>query len=325
MSLNLPNISFVVIGHNEESKIEECLRSILRADYPEEKKDLIYVDNNSSDRSLERAADFPIRTVALKKEPPHPGVARNAGLRIATGEFVQFIDADMALDPAWLRNALPHFENPRVACVVGRLREQRPEASAYNSALDFSWRLKELGEVESPSGGGLFRRRVLQRLGGYDESLRAGEEIELGYRLREAGYAIYSTEARMATHDADIRTFRQFWKRSLRDGYAEMRVIQKYFRGSDGLPQGYILKMDAQVGLFALLGTTSVALQQWNDALALVTVPFLFAAGKALRLVRRTGLWKQSLLYSGLLYLSFVPLVIGQGRCLWDRIHSKGR
>ncbi len=163
MPVNFPKISFVVTGHNEEAKIAACLQSLFALEYPADKKEIIYVDNYSSDRSVLEASRFPIRILALQKDPPRPGLARNAGLASATGELAQFVDGDMEMDAQWLAHAVPLFQQSQVGCVVGRLQEERPCATIYNAVLDFSWKLKTLGVVEAPSGGGLFRREPAAR------------------------------------------------------------------------------------------------------------------------------------------------------------------
>jgi glycosyltransferase involved in cell wall biosynthesis len=319
-----PKVSFVIIGHNEEENIEACIQSILDADYPDDKKEIIYVDNYSQDASIAKASRFPIRILALKKDPPHPGIARNAGLAAATGEFVQFVDGDMELDPNWLRHAIPHFERSNLGCVVGRMIEQRPEATPYNAILNFSWKLKELGSVESPSGGGLFRREAVAAAGGYDETMRAGEEIDLGYKLRRAGYEIYSIEPTMVKHDADLRSLRQFLRRSFRDGYGEMQVILKHFRRGESWPQHDTWKMNTQVGSFILLTGILVMTQEWLWIPLTLSAPLMLVARKTLRCGRQTGLWRASFLYSFFLYFCMIPQVIGEVRCLWDHLACRG-
>lgn len=323
MSLNLPKVSFVIIGHNEAAKIAECITSIFRLDYPENLKEIIYVDNFSTDQSVAEAARFPIRILALQKDPPRPGLARNAGLAIATGELVQFVDGDMEMDAQWLQHAVPLFQESRVGCVVGRLQEEHPQATRYNAVLDFSWKLKSLGAVEAPSGGGLFRRELAVQVKGYDETMRAGEEIDLGYKLRYAGFEIHSIPAVMARHDADLRGFRQMWRRSLRDGYGEMQVILKHWNASQSWPQDYVWKMNAQVGLFLLCAVLIACAQQWLWLLPLGAAPLLLIARKTWRYGRQTGTWRVSFWYSFFLYFLMIPLVLGELRCLWDRARTR--
>lgn len=382
--MNLPKISFVVIGHNEEAKIAACLQALFALNYPADKKEIIYVDNFSSDRSVLEASRFPIRILALQKDPPRPGLARNAGLALATGALVQFVDGDMEMDAQWLAHAVPRFQQSQVGCVVGRLQEEHPHATIYNAVLDFSWKLKELGVVGSPGGGGLFRRELVARLQGYDEAMRAGEEIDLGYKMRAAGFEIHRLPAVMAKHDADLRSFRQIWRRSLRDGYGEMQVIMKHWpratrvisplrgvlpaaqrnsergilkddvileniplnppsRGErfesplaggvlrflrdrfnfNSWPQGYVWKMNAQMGLFVLWAALLACTEQWLWLLLLCGVPPALVARKTLRYGRQAASWRVSFWYSFFLYALMLPILFGEIHCLWDRLRAR--
>ena len=92
-----PRLSVVVCAHNEERTIEECLQSLTEIDYPD--LEVIVCVDGSTDRTYERAAEFPFRVLDL----PHGGLsrARNRGLAAATGEIIAYLDADAACHPEW--------------------------------------------------------------------------------------------------------------------------------------------------------------------------------------------------------------------------------
>lgn len=309
-----PKVSFVVIGRNEEQHLAACIGSLMQVHHPSERKEIIYVDNNSTDRSLEIARQFPITVVALTQQPSTPGLARNAGLHAASGEFVHFVDGDMTVDAEWLQAALPAFAEERVAAVVGRLREVHPQKTLYNRFFDLGWKTAPLGEIEAPGGGGMFRTAVLRELGGYDDALFGAEEIDLGYRLREINLKIVRIPHLMASHDMDMKSLGHFWRRGVRDGFYEMEMIRRYFKWSLPLPQDYIWKMNAQI--IALLMLLAALTYHPNIILAQVVLglPLLFFLKKARYYYRVTGEKKNCWLAAFFNYFLMFPVAWGELR-----------
>ncbi len=105
----------------------------------------------------------------------------------------------------------------------GRLHERHPERSIYNRICDIEWKMR-VGEVHCFGGIVLVRVKAFLDAGGFDDTLIAGEEPEFSQRLRRAGWKIWSADADMAVHDANITRFGQWWKRSLRSGHAYAQV-----------------------------------------------------------------------------------------------------
>lgn len=307
-----PKISFVIIGRNEEKHLAACIESIMRVNYPAEQKEVIFVDNDSTDGSLAVAAKFPIKTIALKQQPSTPGLARNAGLHAACGAFVHFVDGDMTVDEEWLRNALPVFEDAEVASVVGRLQEINPHKTLYNRFFDIGWRTAPLGEIENPGGGGMFRAALLRELGGYDATLFGAEEIDIGYRFRQRGLKNIRIPALMVRHDMDMKSFGHFWRRGVRDGFYEMTMITRYFNWSWPLPQDYVWKMNLQI--IAMLGVIVALARQPNLSLAITALllPLFFIIKKARYYRRVTGERKWGWLAAAFNYLSMLPIAWGE-------------
>jgi hypothetical protein len=77
-----------------------------------------------------------------------------------------------------------------------------------------------VGEATSCGGIVMMRVEAFDDGGGFNPDLIAGEEPELCVRLREKHWSVHRIDAEMATHDADMTRFSQWWRRSLRCGYA---------------------------------------------------------------------------------------------------------
>jgi glycosyltransferase involved in cell wall biosynthesis len=146
---------------------------------------LVVWDESSDDTAsvLQRLADPRIRVL----KGPGKGVSggRNAGLAAASGEFIAFIDHDDLWPPGRHQIMLQAMlDAPRLDAVFGRMRIRlEPDAIPWRWVLDLDGR-----HVPGPNlGTGLFRSSSLGRIGGFDESLRFGEDVDYFERLREAG------------------------------------------------------------------------------------------------------------------------------------------
>ena len=126
-----------------------------------------------------------------------PAAARNAGLALVTTPLVAFVDTDVDVDDGWLEALLPQFADPRVALVAPRVMSTDGQSTlaAYEmsrSPLDLG---SEAGRIAAgsrisyvPAAALIARTEGLRSIGGFDESMRAGEDVDLVWRLLEAGH-----------------------------------------------------------------------------------------------------------------------------------------
>jgi glycosyltransferase involved in cell wall biosynthesis len=214
-------IGIVVIGRNEGTRLKSSLRSCLNAS-----QDLVYVDSASTDDSLEIATELEIKIVNLDPEKPLTAArARNAGFEQLVKnnpdiEYVQFVDGDCELIEGWISGAVQFLDvNSGVALACGHLHERHPESSVFNLLADIEWSTS-CGKICSSGGIFLVRVQAFLSVDGFRVDLIAGEEPEFCIRLRSNHWDLYKLDLDMATHDADMHHFYQWWKRSVRDGYA---------------------------------------------------------------------------------------------------------
>jgi GT2 family glycosyltransferase len=214
------SIGIVVIGRNEGERLRRCLSSVQNA------KVVVYVDSGSTDDSVKLARSFGAEVVELAQDVPFTASrARNAGFKrlkeIAPGSmFAQFVDGDCELVPHWLDVASRYLkENTRVGAVCGRLRERHPENSIYNWLCDREWN-GPLGEIRACGGILMMRTEAFASIEGYRADLIAGEDDEICFRLRSAGWIVWRLDQEMGYHDAAMTRFSQWWKRAMRTGYA---------------------------------------------------------------------------------------------------------
>jgi len=141
-----------------------------------------------------------------------PAAARNAGARRATTDLIAFLDSDTAPDPHWLHAVLPLFGDPAVAAVAPRIRSL-PDGplGAYEAdrgSLDMGPRpavVQPGGRVRYvPSAALVVRRAALSTVGGFDETLRYGEDVDLVWRLMAGGKIVrYQPDSIVWHHPRD--------------------------------------------------------------------------------------------------------------------------
>jgi len=141
-----------------------------------------------------------------------PAAARNNGWATASTGLVAFVDADCEPSPGWLTALLPHFDDPAVAAVAPRVTS-RPDPAlppalaiyeAQRGPLDRGARpaiVRPLSPVPYvPTAALVVRRAALEQVGGFDEALRFGEDVDLVWRLGAAGHTVRYEPATTVTH-----------------------------------------------------------------------------------------------------------------------------
>jgi mycofactocin system glycosyltransferase len=148
------------------------------------------------------AVETPTGTVLRHSRPRGPAAARNTGWRQAETDLVAFVDADCEPSPGWLDPLLPHFGDPRVGAVAPRITAgdtSRLPASlaAYERARPALDRGPWPASVRPrsrvpfvPAAVLVVRRTSLEAVGGFDETLRVGEDVDCIWRLAAAGWTI---------------------------------------------------------------------------------------------------------------------------------------
>jgi rhamnosyltransferase len=123
-----PLVSIIIRTKNEEKWISSCLRGVFRQEY--KNIEVIIVDNESKDRTVAKAQEFPIKLVEIKKF--FPGKAINDGIRASSGDYIVCLSGHcIPVNDKWLSNLIKDLKNPSVAGVYSR---QQP--LSFTSDLD---------------------------------------------------------------------------------------------------------------------------------------------------------------------------------------------
>jgi GT2 family glycosyltransferase len=219
-------IGVVLIGRNEGERLVRALDSVRGAGRP-----VVYVDSGSTDDSCMAARTRGATVVDLDMSVPFTAArARNAGfeklvLEHPEVELVQFIDGDCEVVPGFIEAAAATLDaDPSIVAVCGWRRERYAERTIFNRICDVEWRWGRVGETPCFGGDVMIRASALQEVGGYDPSVIAAEDDEVGVRLRQAGGRLVRIDRDSTLHDANMTTLKQWWQRAKRCGHGYAQV-----------------------------------------------------------------------------------------------------
>ena len=275
----VPALSVVIPAFNEERFIAATLRSV-HAALAGTTYEIVVVDNGSSDRTVRLAEAHGARVVR------HPGgtigAVRNAGARRARGALIVFIDADVTLTPLW---------RPALGEVTRRLDDAPRTLSGSMCAvpadagwIERVWFAPQADESLSHLGSAhlIVRRAFFEEIGGFDESLRTGEDYELCMRVVRAGGSMHRLPPAVVEHHGFPRTIRQVARREVWHGTSDFRSLPA-FLGSRVAQAAALF-----AGLHLLAAAALVAGSAAGTLGALALIVALCAASSAHR-YRRAG------------------------------------
>jgi glycosyltransferase involved in cell wall biosynthesis len=187
----MPLISAYVPCFNNAATIRNAVNSLLAQTL--RPAEVVVVDDGSIDGSVERLRALDVRIIRHDRNLGR-GAVRARAMHEAVHDLVLCCDATNVLEPSFAENALPWFENERVAAVVGRITQ----VSAPN-VID-RWRGRHLFKVDVSqtiehngllsTWGALVRASSARAVGGFDPELRHSEDRDLGGRLRAAQFDV---------------------------------------------------------------------------------------------------------------------------------------
>jgi cellulose synthase/poly-beta-1,6-N-acetylglucosamine synthase-like glycosyltransferase len=239
------SISFLVPAYNEEDSLESTVRALLNLDYPQDKIEIIILNDGSKDKTCEigRRLERENKNVKLlDKENSGKANSLNEGIKLAKFELIGVVDADSYPMKDSLRKMIGHFDEEGVAAVTSRvLVQNKKNWLGRFQVLDYSiiaWTRKLLDFVNSVyvTNGPLsiYDAKVVREVGGFDPN-NLTEDIELTWNLLSRGYKtrmsysaiVYTvvpedfstwTKQRVRWNLGGIQTVNKYWKSMFKKG-----------------------------------------------------------------------------------------------------------
>jgi len=195
--LNFPSVTFLVPAYNEEKHIGECLRSLIRLDYPKDKLKIIVINDGSKDKTGETARKFKGVTVLDKKNEGSKAAALNYGMKFVDTELVACMDADSMPSKNYLKKVIGHFNDESVGAVTSAVKIKKISTLVskiqwveYLMSVIFRKLFAILDcQFVVPGPGGIYRTEVLKKVGNF-ETENLTEDMEMALRLKVNGYKI---------------------------------------------------------------------------------------------------------------------------------------
>lgn len=241
-----PKISIIIPAYNSERTLFKCLTSIFEANYPPDKREVILVDNNSTDETLLVAERF--TEVKVVKEPKQGrSIARNTGAKQASGDYFFFLDSDVFVEKDYFVELITVLSRKGVGGVQGKIIPSdidgqesinRYRYRTIEAATNETFCLLNLMVRESPminSAACAYRKEAFWLVKGFDSELERHEDIDLARRVCYSGYYLAAAEkgvAHVIYHGEGWSSY--FW-RSFQDGYTKIDYNRKW-----SLPQKWL-------------------------------------------------------------------------------------
>lgn len=196
--------SVVVPARNHAAHVAQAVRAGARIGQ------VVVVDDASGDSTAREAEGAGARVTRL---PTHrgPSAARNAGARSAESEVLFFLDADCVPEPGCLETLLAHFADPKVGAVAPRIVGHEREATGALGRYEQSRSPIDMGPRSGPvrpdaavsfvpTATIAVRRSAFEEVGGFDEELHFGEDVDFVWRLGAAGWDVRYDSRVIARH-----------------------------------------------------------------------------------------------------------------------------
>ncbi len=227
-------LSVIIPCYNESNIIEDTVLSARKeldglwsAD-----TEIIAVDNGSTDNTVNLL--YKLDIVVIRESRRGRSQARNAGIRLATGEIIAFIDADCIPQPGWAAGILEGFDNEEVGCVAGEIQMSEPVSNVGDFFMRSKNYLTQKGHLNhhfmpyAATGNAAFRKSVIDQVGNFDENLSCGEDADLCWRMQlETPYRIAYAPHSVVLHHREATPY-GFVKQRFYHAQGAVLLYKKY-------------------------------------------------------------------------------------------------
>lgn len=202
-----PSISIIIPAHNEEANIERSILSYLESRYPDDKKEIIVVDDASTDKTYQKALPYAKKgLIKLYKKTGKSGFKSsplNYGIAMAKNDVIVTLDADTRLDVTSLYEITKPFEDSRVMAVAGNVKVknrgnllEKFQSYEYTFSMQLGKRIQALlGTILIvPGCFGAYKKDYIKTVGSYDRT-SITEDFDLSLKVKKRQRIEYAPKA----------------------------------------------------------------------------------------------------------------------------------
>lgn len=258
-----PFVSILVPAHNEALVIEKTVQSLLNLDYPDDRYEIIVVNDNSSDNSHEiltnmQKENLDRNLIVISTDSTNGGKGKsnslNIGLKASKGEILAIYDADNTPEKKALKYLVQTLiKDDSLGAVIGKFRCRNRARNLLTrfiniETLTFQWmaqagRWQLLNLCTIPGTNYVVRRSIIEEMNGWDTKAIT-EDTEMSFRMYRMGYKIKFMPLAV-TWEQEPQTLNVWIKQRTRWAKGNTYVVIKNFR--------YLFKRDAGVTRFDIL------------------------------------------------------------------------
>ncbi len=177
-------VSIIITTKNEGDVIKRLLESILKQSY--KNVEIILIDNHSSDNTLKIVKAF--KKIRVYICGPERSAQRNYGSQKAKGDYLLFLDADMKLSNQVVNDCVFKMKDNRIGALC--IPEESIGGRFWEKVKAFERSFYNLAGDEITDAARFFRKKVFEKVGGYNEALTGPEDWELTEKVRKSKYSI---------------------------------------------------------------------------------------------------------------------------------------
>jgi len=244
-----PKISIIIPAYNEEKVIKNTIEGLLETKYP--KKEIIFVDDGSTDKTLSLATQYKDQIKVLHKENGGKASALNYGLVYSTGEIIVIVDADTIIGRNSLKEIVKGFEvNEHVAAVAGNIKVRnrvnwitKCQALEYITGIQIIRRAFDIfGSITIVPGAlGAFKKSLLTESGAYGKETIV-EDFDQTIKLLKAGLITQGSSKATAYTEAP-NTLKDFFAQRKRWYRGNIQVLKRHADALTNPRFGYLQRL----------------------------------------------------------------------------------
>jgi cellulose synthase/poly-beta-1,6-N-acetylglucosamine synthase-like glycosyltransferase len=314
-----PKISLITPAYNEEESIESTIKNLLKLDYPSNKREIIVVNDGSTDKTVEIMKKLMKEHKEIKlldKKNSGKADSLNQAIKIATGELIAIVDADSYPARDCIKKTIGYFEeDEKVAAVTTKVLVRNDknfiERYQFFDYVVIAWSRKIMDFINSVyvTNGpfSIYRKDIIIKVGGFDPK-NMTEDIEITWNLLSKGYKSkmsYSAEV----YTIVPKTLGGWIKQRIRwnlGGWQTLHKYRKHFLKGENLFGYFVMNYVALSFLLALVGFFLVLRAFFLKGIFYIGgIPFLFQGYNPLKFIEIKFVFSFLLLF-GLIFLTLV-------------------
>jgi glycosyltransferase involved in cell wall biosynthesis len=225
-------VTVVVPFLNSLQYLERTAPTLVHAARARGSVELIYVDNGSTDRSLEYLQSLMSHTPNLIRVLSRPGITiaamRNEGVRAGTGAYFAFLDADCSIQPNYFDAAIDVL-NASGASATGCEVDLPSDPHWVERTLhDLHYMGRDREVVYINSANFFVEKHAFESIGGFREDLRTGEDADIGQRMIVANFRIRENPIVQAIHYGNPKSVGEYYRRVVWHGLGMFATVTRH-------------------------------------------------------------------------------------------------